>query len=70
MDRIPDLEGEEWRDIEGYNGYQVSNMGRIKSFKHTNAIILHTFTNNKGYERVALSRNGNVRRFLVSRLVA
>ena len=29
---VPDLDGEEWRDIEGYEGhYAVSNMGRIKS---------------------------------------
>ena len=70
MDRIPDLEGEVWRDVEGYTGYQVSNMGRVKSFKRRDTIILHTFYNNKGYERVALSRNGEVRRFLVSRLVA
>lgn len=29
---VPDLDGEEWRDIEGLEGkYAVSNMGRIKS---------------------------------------
>lgn len=29
---VPDLAGEEWRDIEGFEGhYAVSNMGRIKS---------------------------------------
>jgi len=25
---------EQWKDIDGYNGdYQISNMGRVKSFK-------------------------------------
>ena len=70
MDRIENLTGEIWREIEGYLGYEVSNMGRIKSFKKKDAIILHTFYNNKGYERVSLCRNGEDRHFLVSRIVA
>lgn len=71
MDRIPDLPGEEWRPIEGYNGkYLVSSCGRIKSLKHANARILTAFMNNKGYDRVCLSKDGKGRHFLVSRLVA
>ena len=71
MDRIPDLPGEEWRPIEGYGGkYLASNMGRIKSLKHANARLLTPFANNKGYDRVCLSRFGTARHFLVSRLVA
>lgn len=70
MDRIPDLPNEEWRDIEGYSGYKVSNYGRIKSFKFNDTRILKTFTNNKGYERVALCRQGRSKRLLVSRIVA
>jgi len=32
--QVQDLEGEEWRDIMGYDGiYLVSNLGRIKSYK-------------------------------------
>ena len=45
-------------------------MGRIKSFHHLKARILKAFVNNKGYERVALSLNGEQHHFLVSRLVA
>ena len=71
MDRIPDLPNEEWRPIEGYNGkYLVSSCGRIKSLKHANARILTAFINNKGYERVCLSKDGKGKHFLVSRLVA
>ncbi len=30
---IPDLDGEEWKEIQGYNGkYYISNLARIKSF--------------------------------------
>ena len=71
MDRIKDLPGEEWRAIAGYGGkYLCSSLGRIKSLKHTDARILKTFINNKGYERVCLCRFGQPRYWLVSRLVA
>ena len=71
MDRIPDLPGEEWRPIEGYGGkYLCSNLGRIKSLKYAEARILTPVMNNKGYDRVCLSRFGEAHHFLVSRLVA
>ena len=56
--------------IQGYKGYLVSNLGRIKSLKHLKARILHTFINNKGYERVCLSQGGEPHYYLVSRIVA
>ena len=44
---IHDLDGEIWEDIEGYDGaYQVSNFGRIKSWKCDNGMILN-FRNNE-----------------------
>ena len=71
IDKIKDLPGEEWRPIEGYDGkYLISNYGRCKSLKHANARLLTPFTNNKGYDRVCLSRFGEAHHFLVSRLVA
>lgn len=45
-------------------------MGRIKSQKNKEERLLKAFPNNKGYERVALSRNGKSHHYLVSRLVA
>ena len=70
-DLITNLPNEEWREIDGYGGkYLVSNQGRIKSLKHSMAKLLTAFPNNKGYPRVALSKDGESRHFLVSRLVA
>ena len=72
IDKIKDLPGEEWRPIEGYDGskYLISNYGRCKSLKHANARLLTAFMNNKGYDRICLSKDGHGRHFLVSRLVA
>ena len=71
MNIIPDLPQEQWKPIEGFDGkYLVSNMARIKSLKRLKPHILAVFTNNKGYDRVALSKDGKSRHFLVSRLVA
>lgn len=40
--RLEDLPGEIWKDIENYEGhYQISNKGRLKSFKKNPAKILH-----------------------------
>lgn len=71
MSTIPDLPHEQWRPIQGYKGkYLVSNFGRIKSLKYLKPRILAVFSNNKGYLRVSLSKDGKSRHFLVSRLVA
>lgn len=71
---------ETWKDIPGYIGlYQVSNLGKIKSLsritvckngsakKLKEKIIKPTLW--QGYYRVALSKDGKNRRFLVHRLV-
>lgn len=73
---------ENWRDIEGYEGYyQVSDMGRVKSLDRTlvdvtgrtffkKGEILKLRTNRGGYMEVMLSRKGKQKCFLVHRLVA
>lgn len=62
---------EVWKNIEGFNGdYQISNLGRVKSFKFSTPKILRYKTNNKGYKWVCLSLNGVQRNLLVHRLVA
>lgn len=64
---------EEWRDINGHPGYQVSNTGKVRSFhNHKHGLddephILKTDFNSNGYERVCL---GSKFRTFVHKLVA
>jgi predicted XRE-type DNA-binding protein len=62
---------EEWRDIKGYEGhYQVSNLGRVKSFRRKKVKLLSPKLTQKGYYEVGL-RKDETRKFkLVHRLVA
>ena len=64
--RLPEnLPGEIWCDIEGYNGYQVSNKGRVKSFKNGRILILKLWKVPQGYMRVGLRNNlGGSHRFV------
>ena len=60
-----------WKDIEGYDGmYQVSNLGRVKSFKNCKERILSSGTTKKNYKFVILSKNDIRKNFQVHRLVA
>lgn len=57
-----------WKDIEDFPDYQVSNLGRIKSFKRKSKILL-PIDNTGGYLKIGLSRNGKVYGELIHRLV-
>jgi hypothetical protein len=66
-----------WKDIIGYEGlYQVSNLGRVKSFHKwkrascPDEYILKSEPNNRGYHQVMLYKDGHRHKFLVHRLVA
>jgi len=60
-----------WKNIEGYNGdYQVSNLGRVKSYKYKAPRILKNVLNEYGYFRLNLSKNGKIKLYRVHRLVA
>ena len=76
------MENEEWRDVKGYKGrYQVSSMGRVKSFKRVTIMkdgrklpvkehILKPFPTKKGYLLVDLSSRSCKRKTIsVHRLV-
>lgn len=61
---------EEWRIIKGYDGlYQVSNYGRVKSFKFGKEKILKPGIDGKGYYIISLSLDNIRKTYLIHRLV-
>lgn len=69
-DNIDNLDGEEWKEIDGTNGnYYVSNLGRIKSYNNYKALLLKPYITN-GYQRVDIVIDGHRFSKLVHRLVA
>ena len=60
-----------WKDVEGYEGdYQISNFGRVKSFKSKLPYLINKFVNG-GYYKLSLHKNGVAKRNVcVHRLVA
>lgn len=67
---IEDLDGEEWRPIEGYEGYQVSNFGRVKSLKQHKPRILKPSINRDNYLIAYLFERQKMTTLTVHRLVA
>ena len=64
---------EVWRDIPGFEGcYQISNLGRLKSFKvYPNGYILSVTNSDGGYLRFVLSAKGRKSKSVkIHRLVA
>lgn len=60
-----------WKDIDGYEGYQVSNLGRVRRFyKNGNVRILKPISNKNGYLIVTLYKNSSSKSCRVHRLVA
>lgn len=75
------LEGEEWRDVVGYEGcYMVSSLGRIVSLsrvvkfytytKMINPCLKQQHRGQNGYYTVTLKKNGKKKCLSVHRLVA
>lgn len=69
-DTVPDLDGEYWVDVLGYDGYMVSNLGRIKSLYQTHEMLLEKQLDKNGYETVSFPSYGRQKRLLVHRIVA
>lgn len=60
-----------WENIKGYEGvYQVSNFGRVKSFKLGKENILKEISISTGYKGVNLYKNGILLKKTVHQLVA
>ena len=64
------LEKEIWKDIKGFEGiYQVSNLGRVKSFCGLKEKILKPKLTRNGYYQVGLHKNSIRKFYCVHRLV-
>lgn len=64
---------ENWKTIEDYPNYQVSNLGNVKSLKYhreNKEKQLSLIKDKDGYLSVKLCKNGKIKKFLVHRLVA
>lgn len=57
---------EEWRNIQGYEGYQASNMGRVRNISKGNILKQYNRSRNKLYKAVCIDR----KMISVHRLVA
>ena len=62
---------EVWKDLPEYEGiYQVSSLGRVKSFKFNRETILNPSKSKKGYYRVTLRKDSKYKIAQVHQLVA
>lgn len=50
--RINDLPGEEWREVEGAEGYWISNLGRFKKINHLGENLRKASIDSEGYCRI------------------
>jgi hypothetical protein len=58
-----------WKTIKGYEDYQISNLGRVKSLKNNKEKILITHPNEKGYYNVDLYISNKRKTLRVHKLV-
>ena len=61
---------EEWKKIDDYENYEISNLGFIRSFNYGRIKILITDEQKNGYLRIGLWENNKKKKFLIHRLVA
>lgn len=70
---LEDLPNEEWRDIKDFEGlYQVSNYGRVKSYKRNgnfSTLIRKPRINKQGYLYLNLHKNNTYKTCKIHRLV-
>lgn len=64
---------EQWKPVEGFENYEVSNLGRVKSLNYNRTGIEKVLKSQKrrdGYLQVGLRKDGKLKMFLVHRLVS
>lgn len=61
---------ETWKNISGYEKYQVSTLGQVKSYKYREERILKSRKNRRGYLYINLCSNGKYKSHSIHRLVA
>lgn len=60
-----------WKPVPDYDGYQVSNFGRVKRiYKNGKQRVLKPVLNRNGYLRICLSKGNEKKIFSIHRLVA
>lgn len=47
---------EEWRPIPGYEGYEASSLGRVRSLRRSRTVVLRPAPDKKGYGCLSLTR--------------
>ena len=66
--KIMSLDGEEWRDVQEFKGYKVSNYGRVVSVKRFSPVLLQTGCC-RNQEFVTFCENGRSKSRSVKKLV-
>lgn len=61
---------EEWKTVDGFENYQISNLGKVKSLCYGREKIMKKCIDTYGYEYVIFCKNGTRKPMLVHRLVA
>ena len=60
-----------WKSVSGFDGYEVSNFGRVRSYKKGSIPkVLHPSKDTSGYLHFLGRREGKAKSLLVHRLVA
>ena len=60
---------EQWKKIEGYENYKVSNQGRIVNSK-TRQLLYGHINASRGYHTIVLTRDKKTKSYSIHRLVA
>jgi hypothetical protein len=61
---------ENWKTVFGFEDYQISDLGRVKSLKYNKEKILKPILNNTGYLCVNLGKKSKFKLFQIHQLVA